>query len=217
MIRIIVVDEHEVVRVGLKSILDATLGLRVIGEASTAGEMMMQVRAGGVDVLIMELLTPGRGGVDLIHQIRKEFPQLPVLVLTAHKEIDYANRAIKAGASGYLTKESTACRIVEAVRRLAAGRRYISEELAEHLAMQLADLPVPSGHKCLTIRELDIFLRIARGESCTSIAGALTLSVKTISTHKARIMDKMRFSSVSDLVQYAVAHKLVAEYVKHVA
>lgn len=147
--------------------------------------------------------------MDLIHQIRVERLRLPVLVLSAHRELGYANRAIKAGASGYLTKDSAAWQIVEAVRRLATGRRYINEELAEYLAMQLADISNLCGHKCLTDPQLDIFLRIANGETCTSIANSLFRSVKTVSTHKARLMDRMHFSSVSELVRYAVANNLV--------
>lgn len=213
MIRIVVADEHEVVRVGLKTILAGSPDLEVVGETSTACETMRRVREGRVDVLIMELLSDGRGGVDLIRQIKQECPQLPVLVLTTHRELDCANRTIKAGAAGYLTKASAAHQIVEAVRKIAAGRHYISEELGEYFATQLADdISGLSGHKLLTSREYEIFLRLADGQTCTVIAQSLSLNVKTISSHKAHLMDKMKLSSLSELVQYAVAHKLVVQY-----
>ena len=213
MIRIVVADEHEVVRIGLKSLLSSFADLEVVGEASTSYETMQIVRTGCVDVLIMDLLSSGRGGIDLVHRIRRAAPQLPILVLTAEREIANAGRAIKAGASGYITKASGASRIMEAVRRLASGRLYISDELAEQFAQQLGEVRAPGGHGELSNREYDVFLRIAKGENCTCIARSLSLSIKTISTHKARVMNKLRLSSVSELVQYAVAHKLVAEYI----
>lgn len=213
MIRIVVANEHEIVRIGLKCILSGCVDLEVVGEASTTFETIQALRTGHVDVLIMDLMPMGRGGIDLILRIRREVPHLPILVLTTARDIDHASRAIKAGASGHITNTSGASLILKAVRRLAEGRLHISDELAEQFLQEIGEIRGRNCHEQLSDREFEVFLRIAKGENCTCIARSLSLSIKTISTHKVRIMKKLSLSSVSELVQYAVAHKLVPDYI----
>jgi DNA-binding NarL/FixJ family response regulator len=152
---------------------------------------------------------PGRSGVDLIHQIKDEFPKLPILILTMHEEEQYAVRAIRAGANGYLTKESAGTQLVTALRKVASGRPYISMEVAEQLAMSAMPAKGDASHSSLSDREFEVFCHLAKGKSITEIGDMLHLSVKTVSTHKTRIMQKMELNSISDLVQYAIAHHLL--------
>ncbi len=213
MIRVFTVDEHEVFRIGLKAIFADTSDIRVVGEAGRTGDALSLISLGKSDVLILEISSVGSKGMELIRQARQKCPRVAVLVLTAQIDEEYANRALKAGATGFLTKHSSPAEICEAVRKVASGRVHVSDEIAEHLMLQLCDLHKQYGHQELSTRELDVFLRLAVGKGCTEIAKELSLSVKTISTHKARIMDKLQLTSTAELVQYAIAHKLVEVYV----
>src|SRR6478672_12183571 len=209
MIRIVIADDHTIMREGLKRILDGADDIQVVGEAVDGFEVLAQVRKGGFDLLMLDLSMPGRSGVELIRQIKDEVPKLPILILTMHEEEQYAVRAIRAGARGYLTKESAGTQLVSAIRKVAAGRPYISLEVAEQLAMDampsvVEDLP----HKQLSDREFEVFSLLVGGKSITEIAESLHLSVKTVSTHKTRILHKMGVPSLADLVQYAVVHGL---------
>jgi DNA-binding NarL/FixJ family response regulator len=210
MIRIVIADDHTIMREGLKRILDGADDIEVVGEAVDGFEALAQVRKGGFDLLMLDLSMPGRSGVELIRQIKDEMPKLPILILTMHEEEQYAVRAIRAGARGYLTKESAGTQLVSAIRKVASGRPYISLEVAEQLAMDAMpsnneDLP----HKQLSDREFEVFSLLVGGKSITEIAEMLHLSVKTVSTHKTRILHKMGMPSLADLVQYAVAHRLL--------
>jgi DNA-binding NarL/FixJ family response regulator len=210
-INILIADDHTIMREGLKRILENLDDFVVVGEATNGFETMDWVRKGGFEVLLLDLSMPGRSGVDLIKQIRAEVPKLPILVLTMHEEEQYAVRTIRAGASGYLTKESAATLLVEAIRRVAAGRLYISPSVAEQLALNIMpgndDLP----HKRLSDREFEVFQLLAAGTSASEIAEKLHLSVKTVSTHKTRILQKMDANSLADLVKYAMANKLLSD------
>jgi DNA-binding NarL/FixJ family response regulator len=223
MIRIVIADDHTIMREGLKRILDGAVDIDIVGEAINGFEVLSHVRQGGFDLLLLDLSMPGRSGVDLIRQIRSEAPKLAILILTMHEEEQYAVRAIRAGAQGYLTKESAGTQLVGAIRKVASGRPYISTEVAEHLALnimtpneQLAlNIMTPNEqllHKQLSDREFEVFSLLVGGKSITEIANSLHLSVKTVSTHKTRIMQKMGMTSLSEMVQYAVAHRLLSPF-----
>jgi DNA-binding NarL/FixJ family response regulator len=209
MIRILIADDHTIMREGLKRILDGIDDIQVIGEAIDGHDTITKVRSESFDVLLLDLSMPGRSGVDLIHQIKDEFPKLPILILTMHEEEQYAVRAIRAGANGYLTKESAGTQLVTALRKVASGRPYISMEVAEQLAMSAMPASGDASHASLSDREFEVFCHLAKGKSITEIGDMLHLSVKTVSTHKTRIMQKMGLNSISDLVQYAIAHHLL--------
>ena len=213
MISVILVDEHEVVRKGIKAILDGASDIVVRAEAPNIDELVHLLGTDSDDIVITELVMAERGGIDIIRTIRRRYTQLRILVLTSDRCVEVADRALKAGAKGYITKDSSAIQILDAIRHLARGRLPISEHIAERLMLQLVNQDKPGGYQCLTTREMDIFLKIAHGGTCTEIARSLSLSIKTISTHKSRIMDKLRFSSTAELVQYAIAHKLIEGYI----
>ncbi len=209
MTRVLVADDHAIVREGLKRILADQEGIELAGEATNGHEVVDWVRRGGFDILLLDLSMPGKSGIELIRQVKDESPRLKVLVLTMHEEDQYAVRSIRAGASGYLTKESAPGQLVSAIRRLAEGRLYISPNVAEHLALEAQ----PGGggdepHRHLSDREFEVFRLLVDGRSVSEIAAQLHLSVKTVSTHKTRILQKMNAASVADLVRYAIHHRL---------
>jgi len=208
--RVLIADDHAIVREGLKRILAADPAFAVAGEAKDGHEAIAAVRAGGFEVLLLDLSMPGRSGIDLIRAAKAERPELRVLVLSMHAEQQYAVRAIRAGASGYLTKDAAPTQLVAALRKIAAGGLFITPAVAEALALGLqapgaGELP----HKRLSEREFEVFLLLAAGRSVTAIAGELHLSVKTVSTHKTHIHEKLGLGSLAELVRYAVAHRLL--------
>lgn len=212
MIRAVIADDHALMREGLKHILRKAEDIDVVAEASDGYEVMALVRKQPFDVLVMDLSMPGRSGMDLIKQIKEETPKLAVLVLTMHDEDQYAARAIRSGANGYMTKESAGAELVTAIRKVHAGRPYISMEVAEQLAMDAMPTRQDQPHKSLSNREFEVFNYLVTGKSVTDIAEVLHLSVKTVSTHKANILQKMETPSLAELVQYAVAHGLLDKY-----
>lgn len=209
MIRIVIADDHTIMREGLKRILDGADDIEVVGEAVDGFEALAHVRKGGFDLLMLDLSMPGRSGVELIRQIKDEMPKLPILILTMHEEEQYAVRAIRAGARGYLTKESAGTQLVSAIRKVASGRPYISLEVAEQLAMDVMPSSEDLPHKQLSNREFEVFTLLVSGKSITEIADFLHLSAKTVSTHKTRILTKMSMNSLAEMVQYAVQHRLL--------
>lgn len=211
MIRLVVADDHTIVREGLKQLLGASGDIQVVGEAQDGHEVMDRVRSLDFDLLLLDMSMPGKSGIELIKQVRAERPKLRILVLSMHEEHQYAVRAIRAGASGYLTKESASRQLVEAIRKVAGGGAFISAEVAQSLA--LGAMPDAKGapHEALSDREFQIFRLIADGHSVSDIAEQLNLSVKTVSTHKANILQKMRMSSPAELIRYAITHRLVDE------
>ena len=211
MIRVLLADDHTIVRTGLKEILADTGDLSVAGEAGTGPEVLAKIREHDYDVLVLDMSMPGRSGIELIKQLKGEKPKLRILVLSMHSEAQYAVRALKAGASGYLTKDSAADQLVAAIRRIAAGGAFVSPETAERLALDFdrpADAP---PHTRLSDREFQVFRSIISGKSVSQIANELALSVKTVSTHKTHIMEKMGFGNQTELIQYAIRHKLLDE------
>ena len=210
MIRILIADDHTLMREGLKRILETADDITVVGEAVDGFETLAQVRRCECDLLLLDMSMPGKSGVELIRQSKEAVPKLPILILTMHEEEQYAVRAIRAGARGYLTKESAGVQLLSAIRKVAAGRPYISMAVAEQLAIDAMPTHEHLPHKELSKREFEVFSMLVAGKSITDIAAALHLSVKTVSTHKTRILQKMALGSLAELVQYAIAYRLVA-------
>ncbi|WP_332827429.1 response regulator transcription factor [Ramlibacter sp.] len=209
MIRIVLADDHAIVREGLKRIVGDAADFQVAGEAADGTEVMQVVRGTDFDVLVLDLSMPGRSGMELIKLVKAEKPKLRILVLSMHQEMQYAVRAIKSGASGYLTKESAPAQLEQAIRKIAAGGAYISSEVAEQLALGA----MPGGgealpHESLSDREFQVFRLLVAGDAVTDIAHKLNLSVKTVSTHKANLMQKLGLSNATELLRYALKHGL---------
>ena len=211
MIRVVIADDHTIVREGLKQLLHASSDLEVVGEARDGYEVLQRVRESEFDVLLLDMSMPGKSGMDLIKQVKNERPRLRVLVLSMHQEQQYAVRAIKAGASGYLTKQSASTQLVSAIRKVAAGGAFITPEVGEQLA--LGAMPKAEGppHASLSDREFQVFRLLVSGKAVSEIAGQLNLSVKTVSTHKTRLMEKMGISNQAGLIRYAMRHGLTDE------
>ena len=209
MIKIGIVDDHAVVRSGLKAFFSSNVDFRVVGEAGSGREAIDMVRTTELDVLVMDLSMPGQSGIDALAMIRAKAPNVGVLVLSGYPEEHYAVNLIRQGASGYLNKECDPEEIAKAVRTVALGRRYISPSVAELLAGQLERKDNAPPHELLSEREFQVFLKLAKGESVSTIGEALSLSVKTISTYRTRLMEKMGLSSNSDLTYYALKSQLI--------
>jgi DNA-binding NarL/FixJ family response regulator len=204
MIRVLLADDHKIVRDGLKRILGATTDLQVAGEAADGDALLRLVKAGDYDVAVVDLSMPGLAGVALVKRLKDEKPKLRVLVLSMHGEQQYAARVLKAGASGYLNKDSAAELLVGAIRKVAAGGMHIGEAAAASLVGAER-----SGHEALSDREFEVLRLLVEGLGPTEIGERLHLSVKTVSTHKTRILDKLKLGSTAELVRYALEHKLV--------
>jgi DNA-binding NarL/FixJ family response regulator len=209
VIRIVVADDHTIVRDGLRQLLGAAGDVEVIAEASNGHEVMDRVRSLDFDLLLLDMSMPGRSGIELIRHVRSEKPKLRVLVLSMHEESQYAIRAIRAGASGYLTKESASRRLLEAIRKVASGGAFISPEVAQQLALGAMPGATSAPHEALSDREFQIFQLIASGKSISDIAAQLNLSVKTVSTHKSNILQKMGMSTSAEIVRYALTNHLL--------
>jgi DNA-binding NarL/FixJ family response regulator len=207
--RVLIADDHAIVRDGLRRILAADPHFLVCGEARDGQEVIAAVRAGGFDVLLLDLTMPGRSGIELLRQVKAERPELRVLVLTMLDEQEFAVRAIRAGASGYLTKDTVSNQLIEALGKIAAGGLFITPAVAEALALRLQEPEDDLPHRRLSEREYEVFLLLAAGESPSGIARRLHLSVKTVSTHKTNLLQKMRLGSLAELVRYAVAQGLL--------
>ena len=208
MIRIAIADDHMLVRQGLKQVFGDAGEFLVVGEAADGNEVADLLRTTAIDVLILDMSMPGRSGIELIKQVRLELPKLRILVLSMHNEAQYAVRAIKAGAAGYLTKGSAADELIGAVRKLAGGGFYITPSVAERLALELSEASSVAPHRLLSDREYQIFQMIVAGTTISGIADALCISSKTVSTYKARILQKMQMDSTAALIHYAIEHGL---------
>jgi two-component system invasion response regulator UvrY len=204
MIKIGIVDDHAIVRSGLKQFFSEQVDLRVVGEAASGREAIDLVRNVELDILVMDLSMPGQSGIDALAMIRAKAPDVGVLILSGYPEEHYAVNLIRQGASGYLNKECDPSEIVDAIRVISLGKRYITPAVAELLAQQLN-----RPHEQLSEREFQVFLKLAKGETAGDIAKALSLSVKTVSTYRTRVMEKMSLSSNSDLTYYALKNKLI--------
>ena len=206
--RVLLADDHAIIRDGIKQILANTDDLVVAGEAANGLEVMQQVREKDWAVLVLDISMPGRSGLELIHMLKDEKPQLPILVFSMHHEAQYAVRALQAGAQGYLTKESDGELLVAAIRRVASGGVYLSDKVAEMMVRGIHPAHETLPHTQLSEREFQVFNLLVTGLGLTEIGAELTLSVKTISTHKTHILNKMNLANTADLVRYALAHGL---------
>ncbi len=209
MIKIAIVDDHAIVRAGLRQYLSEQVDLQVVAEACNGREALDIVRQGVADVIVMDLSMPDQSGVDALAAIRARAPELPVLILSGFPEAHYATTLLRQGASGYLNKECDPEEIVTAIRTVARGRKYITPAVAELLADTLGgnvDKPV---HEQLSEREFQVFLRLAKGETIGHMADSMSLSVKTVSTYRTRVMEKMKLESNSDLTYYALKNGLI--------
>jgi DNA-binding NarL/FixJ family response regulator len=209
VIRVLIADDHAILRGGLKEILVRHLEGAVCGEAENAQEVLTQVQRHPWDVLILDISMPGRSGLDILSDLKLAQPKLPILVLSMHSEDQYAKRVLKAGARGYLKKESAPEELIQAVRNLLAGSRYVSPTLAEQFARDLhesADRPV---HETLSAREFEILVMIGSGKTVSQIAEELHLSVTTVSTYRARVLEKMNMTTTAELMRYAFRNHLV--------
>jgi len=209
IVKVAIVDDHAIVRAGLKQFLSEMVDLRVVGEAASGREAIDLVRTTEMDVIIMDLSMPGQSGIDALAMIRAKAPDVGILILSGYPEEQYAVNLIRQGASGYLNKECEPMEIVNAIRTIALGRRYISPSVAELIAQQLNRKEGSAAHDLLSEREFQVFLKLAKGETAGDIANALSLSVKTVSTYRTRLMEKMGLTSNSDLTYYALKNKLI--------
>jgi two-component system invasion response regulator UvrY len=209
MIRILVVDDHAIVREGLKQILADVTDLSVREEAANGQEALEKIRSGEFDCVLLDISMPGRSGLEVLKEIKAERPRLPVLILSMHAEEQYAIRALKAGASGYLTKSSAPDELIGAIRKVSCGRKYVSASLAEKLAGELDSDATKPSHETLSDREYQVMLMLASGKAVKEIADELCLSVKTISTYRSRVMEKMNLKKNAELTLYAIQNHLV--------
>jgi DNA-binding NarL/FixJ family response regulator len=209
MIRVLIADDHAVVRQGVKQIISTTKDIRVTAEATNGQEVLDRVWKENFDVVVLDLKMPGRDGVDILKQIKTQKPKLPVLVLSMHPEEQYAVRVLKAGASGYLTKESDPEEMLKAIRVAAQGRKYVTPALAEQLANGVSLDSDKAPHDLLSDREYQVMCMIAQGKTATRIAEELSLSVKTISTYRTRILEKLHLENNAELTHYVLSRNLI--------
>jgi DNA-binding NarL/FixJ family response regulator len=211
MIRVIIAEDHTIVRQGLEQLLAEHDDIEVTGVAASGDEVLAQIRGAACDVVLLDLNMPGPHGIELVEQIKYEKPGLQVVVLSMHKEEQFALRALKAGAAAYLTKDSAVDELVGGLRKVAAGETYICMAIAQALALDMLHPKPGPAHDQLSSREYSVLVMVARGQPLNEIAEELHLSAKTVSTYKARLMEKMGFANNAELVRYAAAHKLAPD------
>jgi len=209
MINLLIADDHTLVRKGLKQILLENPDIGIIDEAKEGKDVVQKINKNAYDLVLLDISLPGRSGIEVLKQIKSLKPELPVLMLSMYPERQYAVRSLRAGASGYLTKESAPSELIEAIKRVVKGRRYITSTLAEQLALELDKKAPASPHEALSDREYQILCLIASGNTTREIAEGLSLSVKTISTYRARLLKKMGMTNNAQLTHYAIKHGLV--------
>jgi two-component system invasion response regulator UvrY len=209
MINVLIADDHTVVRQGLKQILANDAQLSVVGEATNGNEVLAQLEIMNVDALILDITMPGKNGLDVLKEVKRKRPALPVLVLSMHPEDQLAIRILRAGAAGYISKESAPEELVEALRKVCSGGKYVSPQLAERLAVFIEDDNTGAPHERLSDREFEILRMLALGKTVTEVADELMLSVKTVSTYRSRILDKMKMTTNAELTRYALQTRLI--------
>jgi two-component system invasion response regulator UvrY len=208
-IRVLIADDHAIVRHGLKQILSDTEDLEVVAEADGGVRALQMLRQGQYDVVLMDVSMPDRNGIDTLKLVKKEFPKLPVLILSMHPEEQYAVRALRAGAAGYLSKQGAPEQLVTAIRQVASGKKYVSAAVAEELANAIGDDSDRPPHEKLSDREYQTLCMISSGKTLTQIAEQLNLSVKTVSVYRARLLEKMKLRNNAELTHYGLKHELV--------
>ncbi len=209
MIKVLIADDHPIVREGLKQVIMKDAGMTIAGEALNGQELLDRVYAGGVDVVVMDFAMPGKSALDVLKELKREQPRLPVLILSMYPENELAPRVLKAGAAGYMTKESAPKDLVQAIRKLHGGGKYLSAALAEKLAVDYATESGRKPHEDLSDREYEVLVMVASGKSMQEIAAALSISVKTARTYRDRILAKMQIKNVVELTHYALLNKLI--------
>lgn len=207
-IKIIIADDHPLFRRGLKHALEETNDIQVIGESSNGEDLLSLIKDCIPEIILLDISMPGKSGLDLLKQLKSEYPKLPILILSVYPEEQYAVRFLKAGASGYLTKESAAEKLAEAIRKIVGGGKYASTEVIEKLAFDFSNSD-KAPHETLSDREFQVFGMISIGKSLTEIGVELSLSVKTISTHRTRILEKMKMKKNAELIRYAITRNLL--------
>lgn len=207
MFRILIVDDHPIVRKGLKQILSDEPDIEYVGEARNDSEVFSLVYSQDWDAVVLDITMPGRGGLEVLTDLKRLYPRMPVLILSIHPEDQYAVRALREGASGYMNKESAPEELVRALRKIIKGGKYVSSSLAEKLASMLGSNTVP--HERLSVREHQVMLMIASGSTITRIADEMSLSVKTISTYRSRILEKLDLTNNVEITRYAMKYKLI--------
>jgi DNA-binding NarL/FixJ family response regulator len=206
---ILIADDHTIVRHGLRHIIAAQAGWQVAAEAATADQVLPVLRRAEIDVVVLDVTLAGRSGIDVLGNIRSEFPTLPVLMLSMHSEEQYALRCLRAGASGYIQKDGCANELIGAIKRVAAGHTYMSTAMTDQLAAELLRGPSGLPHERLSTREFEVFRLIAAGRNTGEIAAALHLSANTVSTYRSRVLTKTGFRSNADIIAYAIRNGLV--------
>lgn len=209
MIKVLIADDHTVVRQGLKQILSDDPQLAVVGEAADGNEVLTALETLSVDALVLDITMPGRNGLDVLKEVKRKRPTLPVLVLSMHPEDQFAIRILRAGAAGYITKESAPEELVGALRKVCSGGKYVSPQLAEKLAVFIGDETTGPAHEKLSDREFEVLRMLALGKTVTEVAEELLLSVKTVSTYRSRVLEKMKMTSNADLTRYALQNGLI--------
>lgn len=208
MIRIIIADDHAIVRDGIRQALSLAPDIELVGQATNGAEVLHQVRDGKLDLLLLDMNMPGISGVDLIGRVKLCRAELPILVFTMHNDAQLAARALKAGASGWITKDSDPELLLMAIRKVSAGGRYLDPVVAEHIALEATSTKLQLPHALLSDREMEVFNLLVAGMSVNEIAEKLCISHKTVSTHKTRLMEKMNLNSIADMVRYAMQYGL---------
>jgi DNA-binding NarL/FixJ family response regulator len=209
VIRILIADDHAIFREGLKHILSECADVNVAAEAKNGQEVLEKIWHDKYDMVLLDISMPGMSGLEVLKQLKIEKPKLPVLVLSMHPEEQYAVRVLRAGASGYLTKESAPDELITAIRKISQGRKYITSSLAERLASEMEIDSEKPPHETLSDREYQVLRKIAAGKTITQIAENLSLSIKTVSTYRTRIMEKMNMKTTAELMHYAINHHLL--------
>jgi two-component system, NarL family, invasion response regulator UvrY len=209
MIRVFIADDHTLIREGIKNIVSLESDISFVGETANPFEILDALKKNKIDVLILDISMPGKSGLDVLKEIKSSDIQTKVLMITMLPEEQFARRALKSGASGYLTKDTASSEIITALRRIAAGRKYVSESLAEILASDIDDTIDKEAHEILSDREFQILGLIAQGKSQTEIADKLTISISTVNTYRSRILEKLGLKTSADLIHYAIRNKLI--------
>ncbi|KUG26772.1 dna-binding response regulator, luxr family [hydrocarbon metagenome] len=207
--RIILVDDHELIREGLKKVIAKESDIEVIGEAQNAEEMFELLSKNEIDIVVLDITLPGRSGLDLISEIKTHYPEVKVLILSMHPEDRFAVRALRAGAYGFITKGTASKILIEALRKIADGRKFITPTLAEHLALELDVDHNKPLHENLSNREFEVMRLIAEGKSVSEIAEMLFISVNTVTSYRARIMEKMKMKTNAEIIRYAIEQNLI--------
>ena len=209
MIRVLIADDHPLLRAGLKTVLSQEPDIEVSGEAEDSEKVLAELEKAKHDVLVLDLAMPGRSGLDVLREIRSSYPDLPILILSFHAEDQFAIRTIKAGANGYLSKDNASTEVIRAIRKVLTGKKYVSPTLAEMLANSLDQDNERPPHEALSDREFQVMCKIASGMTVSQIAAEVALSVKTVSTYRARVLEKMKMNNNSELTRYAIQNGLV--------